>query len=117
MALAAAAYISLMGKQGLRRAAELCYHKAHYAAARIGALQGYMIWNEGPFFNEFIVACPKPVAEINAHLLEDHEILGGYDLGQDYAELTDHMLVAVTEMNTREEIDELASALAEVAHG
>jgi glycine dehydrogenase subunit 1 len=117
MALAAAAYLSLMGKQGLRRAAELCYHKAHYAAAKLGALQGYKIWNDGPFFNEFVVACPQPVSRINAHLLEDHEILGGYDLGQDYPELKDHMLVAVTEMNTREEIDELASALAEVAHG
>ena len=116
MALAAAVYLSLMGKQGLRRAAELCYHKAHYAAAKIGALPGYKIWNEGIFFNEFVVACPKPVAEINHHLLEDHEIVGGYDLGHDYAELKDHMLIAVTEMNTREEIDELASALKEVAH-
>jgi glycine dehydrogenase subunit 1 len=117
MALAAAVYLSLMGKQGLRRAAELCYHKAHYAAGKLGALPGYKIWNEGPFFNEFVVACPKPVEEINHHLLDDHEILGGYDLGRDYAELKDHMLVAVTEMNTREEIDELAAALEEVAHG
>jgi glycine dehydrogenase subunit 1 len=117
MALAAAVYLSLMGKQGLRRAAELCYHKAHYAAGKIGALQGYKIWNDGPFFNEFVVACPKPVNVINHHLLDEHEILGGYDLGRDYAELKDHMLVAVTEMNTREEIDDLIAALEEVAHG
>jgi glycine dehydrogenase subunit 1 len=116
MALAAAVYLSLMGKEGLRRAAELCYHKAHYAAARIGALKGYKIWYEGPFFNEFAVACPKPVDEINHHLLEDHEILGGYDLGKDYADLKDHMLIAVTEMNTREQIDELVEALEEVAN-
>jgi glycine dehydrogenase subunit 1 len=44
-------------------------------------------------------------------LLEEHRILGGYDLGQDYPSLRDHMLVAVTEMNTREEIDRLARAL------
>jgi glycine dehydrogenase subunit 1 len=55
------------------------------------------------------------VAELNAHLLE-HGILGGYDLGQDYPALTDHMLIAVTEMNTREEIDALVDILAEAGH-
>jgi glycine dehydrogenase subunit 1 len=55
------------------------------------------------------------VAEINAHLLE-HGFLGGYDLGQDYPALKNHMLLAVTEMNTRDEIDALADVLAEVSH-
>jgi glycine dehydrogenase subunit 1 len=64
-----------------------------------------------------VVACPKPVDEINHHLLDEHEILGGYNLGRDYVELKDHMLVAVTEMNTREEIDDLVAALEEAAHG
>ena len=54
--------------------------------------------------------------EINNHLL-DHEILGGYDLGQVYPSLKDHMLIAVTEMNTRLEIDLLVEALKEVANG
>lgn len=49
------------------------------------------------------------------HLL-DHGILGGYNLGQDYPSLKDHMLVAVTEMNTREEIDLFCDVLQEVAH-
>jgi glycine dehydrogenase subunit 1 len=115
MALASAVYLSLMGKQGVRRVAELCYHKAHYAAEKIGALPEYRIWNTGPFFHEFAVACPIPVAAINTALL-DYQILGGYDLGQDYPELKNHMLLAVTEMNSREEIDALAAALAEVGH-
>ena len=55
------------------------------------------------------------MAEINAHLLE-HGFLGGYDLGQGYPALKNHMLLAVTEMNTREEIDALMEVLAEVAH-
>jgi glycine dehydrogenase subunit 1 len=55
------------------------------------------------------------VAEINEHLLE-YEILGGFDLGTVYPELRDHMLVAVTEMNSKDEIDDLAAALKEVAH-
>jgi glycine dehydrogenase subunit 1 len=116
MALASAVYLSVMGKQGLRRVAELCYHKAHYAAREIAALPGYRLAHSGKFFHEFAVACPKPVSEINRHLLEEHEILGGYDLGQDYPELKDHMLLAVTEMNSKDEIDDLVTGLKEAAH-
>jgi len=115
MALAATVYMSLLGKYGLRQVAELCYHKAHYAAKNITKLPGYKIWSAEPFFNEFTVKCPHPVKEINDHLLE-HGILGGYDLGQDYAKLKNHMLIAVTEMNSREEIDLLVDTLAEVSH-
>ena len=115
MALASAVYLSVMGKAGLRKAAELAYHKAHYAAERIGAIEGYTIWNEGPFFDEFVVSCPKPVDEINEYLM-DYDILGGYDLSQDYPELKDHMLIAVTEVISREEIEDLVLALEEVSH-
>ena len=68
-----------------------------------------------PFFKEFAVKCPKPVAEINEFLIANWGIVGGYDLGQDYPDLKDTMLIAVTEMNTREEIDALVEALKEVA--
>ena len=115
MALASAVYLSVMGRQGLRRVAELCYHKAHYAAAEIGRLPGFQLWNQAEFFNEFVVACPQPVSEINEHLLE-HEIIGGFDLGSEYPQLAGHMLVAVTEMNSKDEIDDLAAALEEAAH-
>jgi len=113
MALAAAVYLSLLGQTGLRQVAQLCYHKAHYAAEKISQVKGFSICFDTPFFHEFSVCCPRPVAEINAHLLE-HGFIGGYDLGQDYPSLKDHLLIAVTEMNTRDEIDALVSALAEV---
>ena len=115
MALASAVYLSVMGRQGLRRVAELCYHKAHYAAAEIGRIPGFRIWNEGDFFHEFVVGCPRPVADINEHLLE-HEIIGGYDLGTDYPSLAGHMLIAVTEMNSKDEIDDLVGVLEEATH-
>jgi glycine dehydrogenase subunit 1 len=115
MALAAAVYLSLMGKEGLRRVAELCYHKAHYAAEKIDALDGYELWNKGAFFHEFAVECPKPVSEINNRLL-DAGILGGYDLGSDYSDLKDHMLIAVTETNSKHEIDDLVAMLEEAAN-
>ena len=115
LALASTVYMSLLGQHGLRQVAELCYHKAHYAATEIGKLKGYKLWTDTPFFNEFVVHCPIPVDEINQHLLE-HGILGGYDLGQEYPQLKNHMLIAVTEMNTREEIDALVETLAEVSN-
>jgi glycine dehydrogenase subunit 1 len=114
MSLAAAIYLSLMGKSGLRKVAELCYHKAHYAANRIGALKGFVVDTSKPFFHEFVVKCPRPVSELNQRLIEKG-IIGGYDLGQDYPHLKDHMLICVTEMNTREEIDALVDGLKEAA--
>lgn len=115
MALAAAVYLSLMGKSGMRSVAELCYHKAHYAAQQINALDGYSADMSKPFFKEFMVRCPKPVAEINEFLLGEWGIVGGYDLGRDYPTHQNTMLVAVTEMNTREQIDGLVAALKEVS--
>ncbi len=116
LALAAATYLSLLGKTGLRQVAELCYHKAHYAAERIRKVKGFSLCFETPFFHEFTVCCPQPVGEINDHLLE-HGILGGYDLGEDYPAFAGRMLLAVTEMNTKEEIDALVDVLTEVSRG
>ncbi len=114
VALGAAIYLAAMGKQGMRRVAELCYHKAHYAAAQIDALPGFRLLTERPFFKEFVVQCPKPVAEINRALLA-HKIIGGYDLSQHFPHRQNQMLVAVTEMNTRRQIDRFVAALKEVS--
>ena len=116
MALASTVYLSLLGKNGLRQVAELCYHKAHYAAECISSISGYGMASNVPFFNEFVVRCPRSVSEINNHLLE-YGIIGGYDLSQDYPQLANHMLIAVTEMNTRDEIEWLADVLTEVSNG
>jgi glycine dehydrogenase subunit 1 len=116
MALAATVYLSLLGRNGLRQVAELCYHKAHHAADRIAALAGYELWSDAPFFNEFVVRCPAPAREVADHLLEDN-ILAGYPLGADYPGLEDCLLVAVTEMNSADDIDWLCAALEEVSNG
>src|SRR5512141_206 len=115
IALGTAVYLSVMGKAGLRQVAELCYQKAHYAAEQLSQINGMGLCFTEPFFHEFALCVNRPVDEVNAHLLE-HGIIGGYDLGQDYPALKDHMLVAVTEMNTKEDIDMLAEVLAEVAN-
>jgi len=114
MALAAAVYMAALGKCGMRQVAELCYHKAHYAADQIDALDGFTVLRDKPFFKEFVVRCPRSVAEINDDLLRGYAIIGGYDLGQDYPDMEDHMLLCVTEMNPRQEIDALVRTLEEV---
>ncbi len=116
LALAATVYLSLLGKQGLRQVSELCYQKAHYAADQIGKLPGFELWSEQSFFNEFLVKCPQPAQEINDQLLQ-HNLLAGYAVGKDYPGLENYLLVAVTEMNTKEDIDWLVSGLEEVANG
>ena len=115
IALGTAVYLSVLGKKGLRQVAELCYQKAHYAAQQLSQIDGMGLCFTEPFFHEFALCVNRPVAEVNAHLLE-HGILGGYDLGQDYPALKDHMLVAVTEMNSKEDIDNLVQILLEVSH-
>lgn len=115
MALAACVYMSVMGKSGLQQVAELCYHKAHFAAAEIAKLPNFSVDQSKPFIKEFVVTCPKPVDEINSQLLEDYGIVGGYNLERSFPKRKNQMLVAVTEMNPRDEIDALVQALGEVA--
>jgi len=107
MALAAAVYLATLGKSGLKRVAELCYHKAHYAADRIARLKGYSLISAEPFFKEFAVRCPVAPAEINRALLRKR-IIGGLDISP---VVESAMLLCVTEMNTKEEIDKLVEIL------
>ncbi len=113
VALGAAVYLASLGKQGLRRVAETCYHRSHYAAAQIAALPGYSLLDSQPFFKEFVLRCPKPAHEINEGLL-DLGIIGGFEVGRVCPGLDDCLMFCVTEMNSRDEIDELVDALAEV---
>jgi len=115
MALAAAVYLATLGKCGLDAVARLCWHKSHYAAKQIDALDGFTVLSGKPFFKEFAVKLPAPVAQVNEFLLDEFDIVGGYDLGQDYPHLKDHMLIAVTETNTQREIDDLIVGLKEAA--
>jgi glycine dehydrogenase subunit 1 len=116
LALAASVYLSLLGKEGLREVANLCYQKAHYAAEQITSLSEFELWSDVPFFHEFVIKGPSPAAEINNFLLESN-IIGGYDLGQDFPGLENCILFAVTEMNTKEQIDCLVDVLGEVTNG
>ena len=110
IALMATVFMASQGKRGLSHVARLCYHKAHYAASLIEAIPGYSIPLDGTFYREFVVTCPRPPDEIN-RLLLDYGIIGGLDISD---QVPNGMLLCCTEVNTREEIDSLAGALAEI---
>jgi glycine dehydrogenase subunit 1 len=109
-ALAATLYLSLMGKNGLRKVASLCLQKSHYAASEIASIPGFsMAYPNAKFFNEFAINTPTQPEKINAALWENG-IIGGYPLSEN------QLLISVTEMRTKDEIDSLASILRKVSH-
>ena len=114
VALGATVYLALMGKEGLRRAADLAVQKAHYAADRLTAIEGCeLVSPETPFFREFAMRLTMSPISFNQMLL-DRGILGGLDLSVAYPDepsLQNAVLLAFTEMSTREQIDELAAIL------
>ncbi|MEG9297319.1 aminomethyl-transferring glycine dehydrogenase subunit GcvPA [Mangrovibacillus sp. Mu-81] len=108
-ALAASVAMTALGKQGVKEMAMQNIQKAHYAKEAFKK-NGFSIAFEGPSFNEFVVKVNGPVKEINKKLLEK-EIIGGYDLGFVDESMQNHMLVAVTELRSKEEIDAFAKEL------
>jgi len=114
-ALAAAVYLASLGPRGLQKVAELCWHKAHYAAQGIARVRGYNV-DTSEFFHEFVVHCPIPADEINRRLFQRHGIIGGYPLSSEFPDRKNEMLLCCTEMNGREEIDLLVKALSEVGN-
>ncbi|MGX9134351.1 aminomethyl-transferring glycine dehydrogenase subunit GcvPA [Rummeliibacillus sp. JY-2-4R] len=113
-ALASSVCMSALGKQGIREMAQLNIEKADYMAKALQK-KGFIVLNQSPFFNEFVVELPRPVKEVNEKLLAAG-FIGGYDLGKDYG-YNDQMLIAVTEQRSKEEIDQFVEALEAVVNG
>ncbi len=113
LALRAGIYLAAMGPSGLRQAAELSTRKAHYAAEKLAAVPGLSLAFAGPFFKEFVLRAAGDVSTVLAEVgrLGYH---GGIALGRWYPELSDGILIAVTEKRTRDEIDGLAAAYNQV---
>lgn len=102
-ALASSVAMTAFGRIGIRNLAAQNVRKAHYAADRC-ARSGIRVVTAGSWFNEFVIDCGRPVAEVNEALLRKG-IIGGYDLEKVSPDFANQMLVAVTEMRTRAEID------------
>jgi len=114
IALAFTITIQALGPHGLRRAAELCYQRAHDAARRIAALDGYETPERGPWFSEFLVRGPLPAAELAA-ALRARGIGPGLDVSaRPEPEAQEALLFAVTEATPDAHVDALVAALAEI---
>ncbi|GGA68261.1 aminomethyl-transferring glycine dehydrogenase subunit GcvPA [Ornithinibacillus halotolerans] len=111
-ALASSVAMSSIGKHGLKKMAELNMQKARYAKKKLEEA-GFEVLSDGAFFNEFVVKLPVTVKVANDRLLEKG-IIGGYDLAVYYPELEGHMLIAVTEIRTKEEIDAFVKELGDI---
>lgn len=104
MALFVTIYMSLMGKQGLKEAAELSYAGAHYLMDRLVATGRFKPAFDRPFFNEFCVRYAGDVDELQKRFI-DNGILGGVKIAPDT------IMFAVTEKRTKEEIDKLIETI------
>lgn len=111
--LQACIYLATLGKNGLRKVAELCWHKSHYAASEIAKLPGFSV-AEGVFFKEFVVKTPVPAQAIYDKLSR-RCVVPGLPLSRYWPDRTHELLVCVTEMNTKDQIDLLAASLKEAS--
>jgi glycine dehydrogenase subunit 1 len=116
-AIAAGAYLALVGPHGLAELGRGIVQRARYAAGRLDALRGVRSPAlSAPFFKEFVAdfsGTGKTVAEIN-HALRARGLFGGLSLVNQYPELGQSALFCVTEVHTKSDIDRLADELEEV---
>jgi len=120
LALRAVIYLSLMGPEGMRETAEQCLERAHYAAERLAALDGFRLRYPAPFFHEFVLECPRPAREIVRGCLA-RGVIPGVNLGR-FADLGPEgadrlLLVCATETHAKEDLDALVEAMKEAARG
>ncbi len=109
-AIGAAVYMSLMGKEGLKEVAELCADNASYAYHKLLEIPNVERTFKSTFFNEFCITLPNDARDIIGELV-DKGFAAGFPVVHYFPEMKNVMLVAVTEMRTKEEIDKLAATL------
>ena len=104
MALFVTMYCSLMGKQGLKEAAELSYAGAHYLCDELLKTGHFQLVYQQPFFNEFVVRYDGDVDSLQRRWLQ-HGFFGGVKIADD------QIMLAVTEKRTKEEIRQLVETI------
>jgi glycine dehydrogenase subunit 1 len=110
MAIAAAIHLAWLGPEGLRRLGEVCVRRAAFAARRLGEIPGCSVKFHGPHFKEIVLQTPVETGALVRGLAR-RGFLAGPALGRWYPELSDCLLVAVTEKRTIDEINGLAEAI------
>jgi len=109
-ALNAVIYLTLLGPRGLGEVAALNIERAHQLADKISHVKGFNVLSGSPFFNEFVVICPLPAAQV-IEKLAAKGIAAGYDLGQTSAAMKNALLVCATECCSEEDVQDYVRAL------
>ena len=112
-AICATMYMSAMGPQGLTEVAEHGMQKAHYLAGLLKAVPGCSLPNGAAFFNEFVLRLPKPALKV-LDAMKAKNILAGLDLQRFDATKPNDILVCVTEVKKKAQLDRYAAVLKEV---
>jgi glycine dehydrogenase subunit 1 len=110
-ALAACAYMTLLGKQGIREVAEINWDRANYLKFQISNLKNFEVDAGTTIFNEFRVKSKKPFAKVEEKMMAQG-IFPGVALAPFYPELKDQFLVCATETKSKEDLDRFVEALA-----
>ncbi|MCX7994783.1 MAG: aminomethyl-transferring glycine dehydrogenase subunit GcvPA [candidate division WOR-3 bacterium] len=113
-ALSSLIYLCTMGKQGIVDVGNQCYSKSHYLFKRLKEIKGIKPFCTREFFKEFVVETEKPAQELVENLLE-YKIFAGVPLSVFDKNLKNHLLIAVTEKRTREEMDRFVEILSKMA--
>lgn len=113
MGLAATVYMSAMGKNGMTQIATSSVRNTQYAIQKLTTNTGASRKYPGKVFGEFVLELPKNATEVRDKLMSKG-ILAGLPLGDFYPGLENCLLVAVTEIRTKEQIDDFATKLTEV---
>lgn len=110
-ALAACAYMTLLGREGMREVGELNLDRAAYLRDKIGALEGFALRRDVPIFNEFVVHSRKHTFSEIEEKLMTQKIFPGISLASFFPEMADAFLVCATETKTKEDLDHFVEAL------
>ncbi len=102
MALFVTIYCALMGKEGLKEAAQLSYAGAHYLCDQLTQTGHFELVYQHPFFNEFVMRFDGDVDALQRHWLANG-IFGGIKIADD------QIMFAVTENRTKDDIDRMVS--------
>ncbi len=116
-ALTAAVHLSLLGKGGLKKVAELNLRLADYAGDRLGAIKGCKLRFNSKVFNEFVLELPLKAEKLSRRLLGENNIVGGLPLGRFFKGMDNALLITLTEKIGKEDIDTLADALDSLING
>ncbi len=111
-ALRATVFLETLGKEGLKELAWQNIQKANYALERLSQINGIKRKFNGNSFNEFVIEFSGGLKKISG-FLKKKGIIGGLNLGEYYPELKKCVLVCVTEMHKKDDIDRMVQALKE----